>query len=246
MLLAGACTPDAERASRSDQPVENTSDPTESANDAPVYAAVGASETAGWGARNPSAEAWPQVLGDSALPRFEIVNLGIPGATVEDALARELPKLRDAEPELVTVWLNANDILRGITLEDYERGLDRLLRGIQETQPRQVLVANTPPLDALPAYRACRPNPPEEGPFCFLGESLPSPRAMRTLVERFNVVIDQVVERRDATLVDLFSGALEAQREGTDANLVSRDGLHPSTEGHHAIAESFANELERP
>jgi lysophospholipase L1-like esterase len=69
---------------------------------------------------------------------------------------------------------------------------------------------------------------------------------MRTLVERFNVVIDQVVERRDATLVDLFSGALEAQREGTDANLVSRDGLHPSTEGHHAIAESFANELERP
>jgi len=211
-----------------------------------IYAAVGASETAGWGAGNFRTESWPRVLLDLALPEFKLVNLGLPGATVERAIERELPKLERAGPDIVTVWLNANDILQGVTPASYKRDFTRLLRRINRTGPEQILVANTPPLDTLPAYRACRPNPPEGGPFCFLGNSLPAPSEMRALVNRYNGIIKMSVKRTGATLIDLHSSARKAQKQGTDAPLVSGDGLHPSTEGHRAIAESFAAQVEMP
>jgi acyl-CoA thioesterase I len=211
-----------------------------------VYAAVGASETAGWGAGNFRTESWPRVLLDLALPDFKLVNLGLPGATVERAIERELPKLERAEPDVVTVWLNANDILQGVTPARYKRDFNQLLRRIKRTDPEQILVANTPPLETLPAYRACRPDPPEDGPFCFLGGSLPAPTEMRALVDRYNKIIKKSVKKSRVTLVDLYSSAREAQRMGTDASLVSGDGLHPSTEGHRAIAESFSDRVEIP
>jgi len=211
-----------------------------------IYAAVGASETAGWGAGNFRTESWPRVLLELALPQYKLVNLGLPGATVDRAIERELPKLERAEPDIVTVWLNANDILQGVTPASYKRDLNRLLRRISRTGPEQILVANTPPLDTLPAYRACRPDPPEDGPFCFLGKSLPTPSDMRALVNRYNGIIKRSVKETGATLIDLHSSALEAQKMGTDAALVSGDGLHPSTEGHRAIAESFSAKVEIP
>jgi lysophospholipase L1-like esterase len=243
-LIASACSSssgDAERAA----PQEQTERPTEE-RDELVYAAVGASETLGWGARNFTTQSWPRVLLEEALPGFELVNLGLPGATVEDALARELPRLREVRPDIVTVWLNANDIFQGVHPRDFAADLDRLLGAIESAGPAQVLVANTPPLDALPAYRACLPDPPADGPFCFLGGSLPAPNQMRSVVHRYNRIIERVAKRRGATLVDLYSGALEAHRNGRDARLVSNDGLHPSTEGHRAIAESFGAQVEWP
>lgn len=209
-----------------------------------IYVAVGASETAGWGAGNFRTESWPRVLLDLALPDFRLVNLGLPGATVERAIERELPKLARAEPDIVTVWLNANDILQGVPPASYRRDFNRLLRRINQTGPEQILVANTPPLDTLPAYRACRPNPPEDGPFCFLGNTLPAPSEMRALVNRYNGIIKKSVKVTGATLIDLHSSAREAQKLGTDGALVSGDGLHPSTEGHRAIAESFSAKVE--
>lgn len=211
-----------------------------------VYAAVGASETAGWGAGNFRTESWPRVLLDLALPDFKLVNLGLPGATVDRAIERELPRLRRAQPDIVTVWLNANDILQGVTPARYKRDFNRLLRHIKRTKPDQILVANTPPLETLPAYLACRPDPPEDGPFCFLGSSLPSPPEMRALVSRYNQIIKRSVKVTGATLIDLHSSAREAQKMGTDAALVSDDGLHPSTEGHRAIAESFSDKIQTP
>jgi lysophospholipase L1-like esterase len=242
-LIAGACSSSAGEAERADQ---DQTEPSTENGDELVYAAVGASETMGWGARNFTTQSWPRVLLEVALPDFELVNLGLPGATVEDALARELPRLREVRPNIVTVWLNANDIFQGVNPQDYAADLDRLLRAIESARPTQVLVANTPPLDALPAYRACLPDPPADGPFCFLGSSLPAPSEMRSVVHSYNRIIEEVAKRRGATLVDLYSGALEAHRSGRDARLVSNDGLHPSTEGHRVIAESFGAHVEWP
>ena len=198
------------------------------------------------GAGNFRTESWPRVLLDLALPDFKLVNLGLPGATVERAIERELPKLERADPDVVTVWLNANDILQGVSPARYKQDFDRLLRRVKRTGPEQILVANTPPLETLPAYRACRPDPPEDGPFCFLGSSLPAPSEMRALVDRYNEIIRKSVKKARVTLVDLYSSTREAQRLGTDGSLVSGDGLHPSTQGHRAIAESFSDEVETP
>jgi lysophospholipase L1-like esterase len=243
VLVAGACTNGGENRANPDRTRRRSPGPTQPLN-RPVYAAVGASETAGWGAGNFRTESWPQVLLDVALPGFRLVNLGLPGATVERAIERELPKLKRSDPDLVTVWLNANDIFQGVSPAQYKRDFAQLLRVIDRTDPQQILVANTPPLDTLPAYRACRPDPPEGGPFCFLGNSLPAPPEMRALVGRYNRIIKMSVKKAGATLVDLHTSALEANRLGTDASLVSGDGLHPSTEGHRVIAESFRDEVE--
>jgi acyl-CoA thioesterase I len=240
LVLVAACSPDTEGESDRDRTQQSQQ------QDQKVYAAVGASETMGLGADNIRTESWPQVFLDSSLPGYRLVNLGLPGATVEDAVLRELPSLLRAEPDIVTVWLNANDILQGVTVAQYQRDLAILLRAITRTEASQVLVANTPPLDTLPAYQACRPDPPEEGPFCFLGGSLPAPAEMRALVDSYNEVIGSIVDETGATLVDLHSSALEAQERRSDAGLVSGDGLHPSTDGHAAVAETFSAELELP
>jgi len=241
LVVLAACTSAAEREPERDRTRESIRH-----QDPQVYAAVGASETAGWGAGNFTTESWPRVLLDLALPDFRLVNLGLPGATVEDAIVRELPRLRRVEPDIVTVWLNANDILQGVTSAQYRRDFGLLMRTIERTGARQILVANTPPLDKLPAYRACRPDPPKDGPFCFLGASLPAPPEMRALVDRYNEIIKSAVKETGATLIDLHSSAMEARAKGTDGGLVSGDGLHPSTEGHRAVAESFSARLEFP
>lgn len=239
LAVFAACTSSTEAERGRDRTRESTQH-----QDPQVYAAVGASETAGWGAENFTTESWPRVLLDLALPDFRLVNLGLPGATVEDAIVRELPRLQRAEPDVVTVWLNANDILQGVSAAQYKQNFDLLLRAIERTGARQILVANTPPLDKLPAYRACRPDPPENGPFCFLGSSLPGPAEMRALVDRYNEIIRSAVKKTGATLIDLHASAMEAQERGTDAGLISGDGLHPSTEEHRAVAESFSAMLE--
>jgi len=235
-LLAGACSSGSER-SAGDAP-------TGTAAPKPVYAAIGASETAGIGSDDPPTQAWPQVLHAEALPEFRIFNLGISGATVEDALIRQLPEARRAEPEVVTVWLNVNDLLRGVTPNEYERHLTKLLKELQNLNPEQVLVANTPPLDNLPALRACAPNSSDEGGLCFLFEGLPPPLELRALVTSYNAATERAVMGTGATLVDLHSVGLEARREEEELDLISGDGFHPSTEGHAAIAEAFAAELD--
>src|SRR5919199_847009 len=86
--------------------------PAGQANQTPiVYAAVGASETFGVGADDPLKQAWPQVFSREAFPGGTVHNFGIPGATVAEALRDELPKALAIRPNLVTVWLNMNEMV---------------------------------------------------------------------------------------------------------------------------------------
>lgn len=236
-LLLVACTSGTQGSANDDR--SRTAEPR------PVYAAIGASETAGIGSDDPPTQAWPQVLRTEALPEFRIVNLGISASTVEDALVRQLPEVRRVEPQVVTVWLNVNDLLRGVSPSEYGRALTKLLKELQDLDPEKVLVANTPPLDNLPALRACAPNSSDEGVLCFLFEGLPPPQEIKALVTRYNAVIERAATRTGSTLVDLHSAGLEARREGVEPDLISGDGFHPSSEGHRAIAELFASKLDR-
>ena len=200
-----------------------------------VYVAVGASDAVGYGADHPATEAWPQVLLRTALPpRSELVNLGIPGATVATALERELPEALRREPTLVTVWLNVNDLMASVPVETYERRLGELVGALRRGGRSRVLVANTPPLDRLPVYVAC------QGDSACLGGSLPGPDVVRGAVEAYNAAISRVVAAEDAELVDLHGTGLAARAAGRAESLVSSDGFHPSTAGHAAVAEAFA------
>ena len=204
----------------------------------PVIVAIGASDAAGFGADDPAAEAWPQVLARTAFPAgAELVNLGIPGATVAVALERELPEALRRRPTVAAVWLNVNDLLAGVPVATYERQLDELVGALTDGGRTRVLVANTPALDVLPAYVACR-----SGRRCPIG-TVPPPLAVRSAVASYNATIEGVVARHGAVLVDLHGAGVRARERGAGTSLVGADGFHPSTAGHRLVAEAFAGAL---
>ena len=223
----------------------SSSDGSKSGGD--VYVAVGASETVGFGADRPETQAWPAVLKKEALPRARLVNLGIPGATVATALEQELPKAVELSPTLVTVWLNVNDLIARVPLATYESQLTRLVRGLRRGGATRVLVANTPPLDRLPAYLACLPDPPAgSAAQCPLpAGAAPSPELVRLGVSAYNKIIAKVAAAEGAELVDLHAAGLAARSKNKESALFGTDGFHPSTAGHRAVAEAFAEAIDR-
>src|SRR5207248_1581541 len=93
-----------------------------------VYVAVGASETVGVGSDNPLRDAWPQVVFRTAMPSNTVFyDVGASGATVQDAINRQLPEALELKPTVVTVWLNVNDLASLKTAGTYERSLRTLV-----------------------------------------------------------------------------------------------------------------------
>ena len=216
-----------------------------------TYVAVGASETVGTGADRPQVEAWPRVLADTLGEdgrQVTFTNLGYGGALVSDSLASSVPKAEQLAPNLVTVWLNVNDIIREVALpggRPYEQQLDELVRRLRRGGATTVLLANTPALERLPAYLGCL-TPTGR---CLLPAQLrnlvPQPEAVVAKVDAYNQAIARVAQRHGAVLVDLHAASLKARAEGRDASLVSADGFHPSTAGHAAVAATFAEAAEQ-
>ena len=239
MLAAGllsACTPTASGSAGPPQAAPSQPAPI-------AYAAVGASETVGVGAADPARDAWPQVLFRAALPESAVFyNFGIPGATTAQALTDELPGALSVQPTLVTVWLNVNDIIDGLSAEQYMGELDQLVHSLRRGGAARVLVANTPYLDRLPVYLDCRAGSPPAGVACPPALATTPPSALNAIVDAYNSSAAQVARTEGAVLVDLH-----AQGEVPDQHpdWVSGDGFHPSTAGYAAIARVFASALKQ-
>ncbi|MGH9226117.1 MAG: SGNH/GDSL hydrolase family protein [Acidimicrobiales bacterium] len=213
----------------------------------PLYISVGASETTGIGSEVPLREAWPRVLYRTAMPANTVfVNMGIPGATVALALQFEVPRTVDQKPNIVTVWLNVNDIIAGVSAADFERDLGNLVRQLRRGGQTRVLVANTPPIDHLPAYKACRPDPPAAGPECRAPNGvLPAPDDVNRLIDDYNAATARVAEREGANLVDLHAVGMKSRAAGIEDALVSPDGFHPNAGGYQLVATAFAEVLQK-
>ena len=217
------------------------------------YVAVGASETTGTGADKPEAEAWPRVLANklgAGGRQVTFTSVGFNGAQVAEARASSAPKVEAIKPNLVTVWLNVNDLinqLRGLgTAAAFEQQLGELVHRVRRDGATTVLVANTPALDRLPAYLDCLD---PAGTRCLLPPAfrafVPRPDALNARVDEFNQMTQRVVQREGAVLVDLHAASLKARAEGREASLVSADGFHPSTAGHAAVADVFFEAAQR-
>ncbi len=209
-----------------------------------VYAAIGASETYGIGASDRSRQAWPQVFYNDALPRSaQIYNFGIPGATTAQALQDEVPAAVAVHPTVVTVWLNVNDLIRGVAAPLYETELRQVLHSLRRGGLARVLVANTPDLAQLPAYRACFPNAPAGGPACRIPDALlPTPQAVAAAVAAYNAAITEAATLEAATLVDLH---LNGDQISQHPEWISADGFHPSVQGYAVIAKLFEDAYRR-
>jgi lysophospholipase L1-like esterase len=218
--------------------------PSPSAPPRVVYAAIGASETYGIGASDRSLQAWPQVFFNNVLPRSAVLyNFGIPGATTAQALHDEVPAALAVHPTVATVWLNVNDLLSGVAAQDYEAQLRQVLRALRRGGQTRVLVANTPDLAQLPAYRACLPGAPAGGPTCLIPAGfMPTPQAVAAAVAAYNTAISDAAKQEGATLVDLH---LNDSQIAQHPEWISADGFHPSGQGYAVIARQFEDAYRR-
>jgi acyl-CoA thioesterase-1 len=190
-----------------------------------TYVAIGASDSAGVGANVPDQESWPAVLQHKLPPGSRLVNLGVSGSLLHQAIGQQLPVALDSEPDLVTVWLAVNDYAARVPLERYTADLDSLLGELRAKTEATILVGNVPDLGALPSA----------GRFDLRD------------VDRWNVAIDEAVRRHGASLVDLRATWREVKDH---PEYISSDGFHPSTVGYQRLADVFyasaATALGRP
>jgi lysophospholipase L1-like esterase len=218
--------------------------PSPSASAPVVYAAIGASETYGIGAGDRYRQAWPQVFYNDVLPPSAVLyNFGIPGATTAQALHDEVPAAVAVRPTVVTVWLNVNDLIQGVSPQAYGTQLRELLHALRRGGQTRVLVANTPDLGQLPAYRACLPNPPAGGPACLIPQALvPTQQAVAAAVAAYNTAISRAAKQEGATVVDLH---LSDPQISQHPEWLSADGFHPNGQGYAVIAKLFEDAYRR-
>src|ERR1700682_854316 len=101
-----------------------------------TYVAMGASDAVGRGAKDPVTEGWVPRLGAHLGSDVRVVNLGVSGSTLAQALDEQLGPGLDAQPDIVTVWLAVNDLNARVPLEHYAADLDTLLGQLEPTHAR--------------------------------------------------------------------------------------------------------------
>jgi lysophospholipase L1-like esterase len=190
---------------------------TEVAADAPkpiTYVALGASDSVGVGATVPERESWPAVLRQRLPVGSRLVNLGVSGSLLRQALDQQLPVALESNPDLVTVWLAVNDYGARVPLEPYRADLDRLLAELRGKTRASILVGNIPDLSTIPA----------------------ASRFDLRFVDGWNAAIEETVRRHDTQLVDLRATWQEVREH---PEYISSDGFHPSTVGYRRLADVF-------
>jgi lysophospholipase L1-like esterase len=197
--------------------------PSPTPNPGLTYVAIGASDAFGLGTNRPAHDNWPTVLTRTLGPDVHLLDLGIPGATVDQANRDELPIAVDTHPEIVTVFLGVNDLDAGISLADVSAGLRALLDTLTRQTTAHIFVGNLPDLTLLPYFAAKY----DAG-------------TLRAEVNQWNVAIAAICKAEGVVLVDLFSGWAQLAEH---PEYIAPDGLHPSTSGAVQLAGVFATTI---
>jgi hypothetical protein len=120
-----------------------------------VYMAVGASDAVGIGA-TPITNGYVFRIEDALeeeVKNVHLLNIGIPGADLDAIAKAAKTTLRlGAHPDLVTIWVGANDVIDGVDPDDFEADLDDLLDRL-ENNDTFIVIADLPDLTQLPRFR---------------------------------------------------------------------------------------------
>lgn len=185
-----------------------------------TYVAIGASDTFGFGTSNPYNDNWPtDLLNMLGAGHIHLINVGIPGILIHQALTLELPIATDAHPDLVTIWLGVNDIVAKVPPSSYAPDLNSLLSRLRTAAPgARIAIANIPDLTLLPFFSAY------------------DPQELHQVIQAYNTAIAGAAQRYHAILVDLTQQNynLKAHPE-----YISEDGLHPNDLGNQQLAKLF-------
>jgi acyl-CoA thioesterase-1 len=186
------------------------------------YLALGDSYTIGTGASS-SAGAWPSIiaarLAGQTGGKVELTNPAINGFTTLDLIDDELPQVRRLRPDLVTILIGVNDLVRERTAADYRASLIRIYDEVEREKARdgRVFAVSIPNWSVVPAAR-------EYG----------DPEQIRHLTDTFNDIAREEADKRGFGWIDITAASLAGL--GTP-DWIASDGLHPGDNQYKAWAE---------
>jgi len=197
---------------------------TPSASPGVRYVAIGASDTVGVGASDPTNGSWPAIIA-ARLPVGSppYTNLGVSGSLALQAVTQQLPGAIAQKPTVVSVWLAVNDLNATIEPASFADSLRQIVDGLVQKTGATIFVGDVPDLRAVPVYAGA------DKARLFAG------------IQAYNEAIAAIAARNPTRVkvVDLFTGSAALVSTGT----VSQDGFHPSDEGYQLIAERFASAM---
>lgn len=197
------------------------------------YLALGDSFTIGTGTRPD--RAFPAVLArrwrDAGIP-CELSDPAVNGFTTDDLIREELPLVAPYAPDLVTVLIGANDLVRALRAGGGVRAVDD-----ERYRAQLRFIHGTVRHDAPRARRFALPQP--DWSLSPAAASFGDVTVVARGIERFNGIAREEVERSGGTYIDLFPLMREQARRG----MLAPDGLHPSAEAHAEWAEALATAL---
>jgi acyl-CoA thioesterase I len=186
------------------------------------YLALGDSYTIGTGASSP-AHSWPSIIAERLSQQtgqaVELTNPAVNGFTTQDLIDHELPQVRRLKPDLVTILIGVNDLVRERTPVEYRAALARIYDevGKGKTLDGRVFAVSIPNWSVVPAAR-------EYG----------DPEQIRDLTDAFNDVANEEAIKRGFGWIEITAASISGL--GTPG-WISSDGLHPGDRQYAAWAE---------
>ena len=189
-----------------------------------VYLALGDSYTIGTGASHESRN-FPSLLAlrvEAATGRrVRVVNPAVNGFTTIDLLAKEIGFINELMPDLVSVLIGVNDLVRGRSVDEYRGSLAEIYDDIASLRlpAGRVVAVSIPDWSVVPAAR-----------------DYGDPRRIGEQTQAFNAAAREEAARRGFDWVDIT----EVSRSGLDADgWISADELHPGDAQYAAWAEAI-------
>ncbi len=172
------------------------------------FVALGDSYTIGTSVTE--AERWPNQLVARVDGLLLAGNPAVNGYTSADLIRDELPRLDRLRPELVSVLIGVNDVVRGVPDAEYAGNVAVILEELlTRLPPERILCIATPDYTQTPR-----------------GADYGDPVMQSDRIVRVNAILREACEQRGITFVpeifEISQGVLE------DPSLVADDGLHPS------------------
>lgn len=186
-----------------------------------TYVALGASDAVGVGSSEPGSQGYVPLIAGHLPSGSHALNLGISGIRLHEALSKELPLALSTSPQLITIWLVANDFVGGVNYQSYISDLNNLLTRLHTLTKARIVMANLPDLTRLPAFHDQTTNQKAQ---------------MLQEIEQWNQGIARVAAQYGVALVNLFQDGSEITAHPED---ISGDGFHPSAQGYVRLAELF-------
>ena len=196
---------------------------TSSASSEPIrYLALGDSYTTCTGASS-SAHSWPAIVGKRLSAQtgreVKVTNPAVNGFTTLDLIDKELGYVKRLKPDLVTILIGVNDLVRGREAGQYRASLVKIDDEVAalSLSAGRTLAISIPNWSVTPAAR-----------------QFGDPEEIRQLTDTFNDIAQEEAEARGFKWVDITAASIAGLGS---AGWISSDDLHPGDKQYAAWAE---------